>query len=124
MREIQAQSMKLSRVLTAWQGVLLYQRRVKEFQTRIEINRDKNIEKRFFNNWCKALTDNLRVLMTQRRRGGKLQSKALESFKLAVYLRKASNYAIRWRQENLKRAFLNQILMEIDRKTVQQEKVL
>ena len=77
------------------------------------------MEKQYFNNWCKALTDNLRVVMTQRRRNSKLQGKALESFKLAVYLRKASNYAIHWRRENVKRNFINQILIEIDRKTIQ-----
>ena len=97
---------------------------MKQNQIQIQINKEKLIEKRFFNNWCKALTDNLRVVMTHRRRSSKLQTKVLESLKLAVYLRKASNYASHWRNENIQRLFFNQVLSEIDRKTIQGEKVL
>ena len=124
MRELQVDRLRTARLFTAWQGVMLYEKQVKVNALQIQLTRKQNMEKLFFTRWCKALTDNLRVSMVQRRRHSKIMSVALDRLRLSVYLRKASNYAIRWRKEYIKRAFVNQILLEIDNRESRRAKIM
>ena len=103
---------------------MLYEKRVKFNAVQIQVTRNQSMERLFFTRWCKALTDNLRVGMVQRRRHNKILALALDQLRLSVYLRKASNYAARWREEHIKRAFVNQVLIEIDNKYCQKEKIM